>query len=253
MIKFFRKIRQRLLAENKFSKYLLYAIGEIVLVVIGILIALQINNWNEQRKQQKIEQDYLLSLQSEFNTNMDKINFSIAENETIIKGVNGLLNLFDNEVLDTVSNKYLNQSFRSVFGNQMKFRPSTGVLNDIISSGNLNIIKNQKLRQRLASFESSSEFFKLQENNTLAVKENLKSIIYKEGSVRKLAEELLNHHPNSISENINNKLLFNSVELENYLIDYLLLHESAAGTKFFGGLKNEIESILNEIKQELNK
>ncbi len=50
MIKFFRKIRQNLLTENKFSKYLLYAIGEVILVVIGILIALSINNWNERRK-----------------------------------------------------------------------------------------------------------------------------------------------------------------------------------------------------------
>lgn len=50
MIKFLRKIRQRMLTENKFSRYLLYAVGEIVLVVIGILIALQINNWNETRK-----------------------------------------------------------------------------------------------------------------------------------------------------------------------------------------------------------
>ncbi|WP_432410515.1 DUF6090 family protein [Rasiella sp. SM2506] len=53
MIKFFRKIRQRLVAESKFSKYLLYAIGEIILVVIGILIALQINNWNEGRKENR--------------------------------------------------------------------------------------------------------------------------------------------------------------------------------------------------------
>ena len=50
MIKFFRQIRQRLLRENRFSSYFLYAVGEIVLVVIGILIALQINNWNEERK-----------------------------------------------------------------------------------------------------------------------------------------------------------------------------------------------------------
>ena len=49
MIKLFRKIRQGLLTENKFGKYVLYAIGEIVLVVIGILIALQVNNWNENR------------------------------------------------------------------------------------------------------------------------------------------------------------------------------------------------------------
>ena len=83
--------------------------------------------------------------------------------------------------------------------------------------------------------------------------ENLKSIIYKEASVRKLAGELLNLQPNATSENINNKLLFNSVELENYLIDYALLHKSAAGTNYFGGLKNEIETILNEIEQELNK
>ena len=59
MIKFFRKIRQNLLLENKTGKYLKYAIGEIVLVVIGILIALQINNWNESRKLQKNINTYL--------------------------------------------------------------------------------------------------------------------------------------------------------------------------------------------------
>ncbi|MET6991632.1 DUF6090 family protein [Sediminicola arcticus] len=55
MIKFFRKIRQNLLTENKFSKYLIYAIGEIILVVIGILIALQINNNSENHKKQQFE------------------------------------------------------------------------------------------------------------------------------------------------------------------------------------------------------
>lgn len=55
MPKFFRKIRQKLLSENRFSKYLIYAIGEIILVVIGILIALQINNWNENQKARKAE------------------------------------------------------------------------------------------------------------------------------------------------------------------------------------------------------
>ena len=62
MINFFRKIRQRLLAENRFSRYLLYSIGEIVLVMIGILMALQVNNWNEERKQNKSEISILKSL-----------------------------------------------------------------------------------------------------------------------------------------------------------------------------------------------
>lgn len=59
MIKIFRKIRQKLLSENKFNKYLLYAIGEIILVIIGILLALQINEWNGQKKDIRILQNDL--------------------------------------------------------------------------------------------------------------------------------------------------------------------------------------------------
>lgn len=70
MIKFFRKIRQRLLTENKFSRYLLYAIGEIILVVIGILIALQINSWNEWRKDRTTERVILNDLAKNIEINI---------------------------------------------------------------------------------------------------------------------------------------------------------------------------------------
>ena len=70
MIKFFRKIRQKLLTENKFSKYLLYAIGEIVLVVIGILIALQINNWNENISNQLRFENILSELRDDLKTDI---------------------------------------------------------------------------------------------------------------------------------------------------------------------------------------
>jgi len=65
MIKFFRKIRQKLLTENKFSKYLIYAIGEIILVVIGILIALSINNWNENQKTETKIKNSLVELRND--------------------------------------------------------------------------------------------------------------------------------------------------------------------------------------------
>jgi len=65
MIKFFRKIRQNLLSEGKTGKYFKYAIGEIILVVIGILIALQINNWNQQRILEKQSQQVLLNLREQ--------------------------------------------------------------------------------------------------------------------------------------------------------------------------------------------
>ncbi|MFD2725701.1 DUF6090 family protein [Hyunsoonleella rubra] len=73
MIKFFRKIRQKLLSENKFSKYLLYAIGEIVLVVIGILIALQINDWNEQRKNQDKYQSIYTSVYADIENDLNDL------------------------------------------------------------------------------------------------------------------------------------------------------------------------------------
>jgi hypothetical protein len=65
MLPFFRRIRQRLLTDNKFSKYLLYAVGEILLVVIGILIALQVNNWNTAKDQERQRQNFLTDLGEE--------------------------------------------------------------------------------------------------------------------------------------------------------------------------------------------
>ena len=79
MSKLFRKIRQNLLSEGKTSKYLKYAIGEIALVVIGILIALQINNWNENRKQENSKQHLMLAIKKELATNKEHIEDYLKE------------------------------------------------------------------------------------------------------------------------------------------------------------------------------
>ena len=77
MIKFFRKIRRKLLTENKFSKYFLYAIGEIILVVIGILIALSINNWNEGIKRQALKGVYVRALIGDLQKDIDQLSIDI--------------------------------------------------------------------------------------------------------------------------------------------------------------------------------
>ena len=77
-------MRQQLLAENKFSKYLLYGIGEIVLVVIGILIALQINNWNENRKKMKLKASYEISLMNDLSLDTLMLGRLIDENYKIL-------------------------------------------------------------------------------------------------------------------------------------------------------------------------
>ncbi len=75
MIKFFRKIRKNLLSENKFSKYFMYAIGEIVLVMIGILLALSVSNWNTERQENESNVRLLEKLDNELQLNIDRLSF----------------------------------------------------------------------------------------------------------------------------------------------------------------------------------
>jgi len=96
MIKFFRKIRQKMVSQNKFSNYLLYAIGEILLVVIGILIALNINNWNESNKLIKREKSLLTELRTNLETNVINLENDIASQVKSAATIQYLLDHLDN-------------------------------------------------------------------------------------------------------------------------------------------------------------
>jgi hypothetical protein len=98
MIKFFRKIRQKLLAENKFSKYLVYAIGEIILVVIGILIALQINNWNQNRLLGKKEIQILKSFETQFQNDISQFDEGLAFYQGASNAIDIILHHLENDI-----------------------------------------------------------------------------------------------------------------------------------------------------------
>ena len=91
MIKFFRKMRLRLLSKNKYSKFLIYAIGEIILVVIGILIALQINNWNENTKSLKIEKTYYCKIAEDLQVDIRNIDSSLVTIDKRLKSTKRFL------------------------------------------------------------------------------------------------------------------------------------------------------------------
>jgi len=107
MIKFFRKIRQKLLSENKFGKYLTYAIGEIVLVVIGILIALSINNWNNDKKDKQAELKYLNQIRKSLQENNLILKERIVNDERTLKFGDQLYNHFKTK-------KELNDSIKQI-------------------------------------------------------------------------------------------------------------------------------------------
>ena len=148
MIKFFRHIRKKLLSENKFSKYLLYAIGEIILVVIGILIALQINNWNENRKNRELEQDYYCRILEDFKLTQELIEqSSIAVTQQIENGKKLIIDLHkSNKTRETILNDWL-----KVIRLQ-KFVPSDESYQDLLASGNLKLFKDVELKNSLAIY-----------------------------------------------------------------------------------------------------
>jgi hypothetical protein len=254
MIKFFRKIRQNMIKENKVSKYLLYAVGEIVLVVIGILIALSINNWSNNKQLRHTEQAYLLSLQSEFKTNLSKVNSTISKNKELMNNIEQMLTLFDSNVRDTISDKGISDIMYSIFGSSVSYQPSKGVLTDIISSGNLNLIQNEQLRQHLASFESTLDIFELQENGINSAKEEMIRLLNINGNIRKLLlDRGINFEHQSISDTVSNKNLFSLTEFENNLLNYYLSIKGANGSKVFGRIKKNIELILVDLDSEIKK
>jgi uncharacterized membrane protein YvbJ len=106
MINFFRKIRQQLLSEGRTGKYIKYAVGEIILVVIGILIAVQINNWNTEVQTKKIEEKYLTEIRNRLQSDLPDVNFNIDFNEQRLKSNEVVLSYLNKEIAYSDSLKY---------------------------------------------------------------------------------------------------------------------------------------------------
>lgn len=164
MIKKFRKIRKRLITKNlpalptgRFNKYMLYAIGEIILVVIGILIALQVNTWNQNRLDSKKEQQLLQAVQVKMQhnrfqakTGYDRYNSVLEASKQLIKMSTNQLSSIDQEELDyffhTLSKRFL-------VGNSNK----TSIYDEMIGSGQLGLLKSKELRSELTSLKANLE------------------------------------------------------------------------------------------------
>ena len=140
MIKFFRKIRQKLLSENKFSKYLIYAIGEIILVVVGILIALQVNNLNEQRKKQDLRENYINSLLIDLESDIVLLENQISTFNTELEVHTSLSKRLSSSdaTFDTIRN-IARYEFLPYFTPSNNLNLNT--YNALISTGNLDLIQ----------------------------------------------------------------------------------------------------------------
>jgi hypothetical protein len=163
MIKLFRHIRKNLLEEGKASKYFKYAIGEIVLVVIGILIALQVNNWNTEKNNKELGKNFLKDFKSDLETDIATLNQRIATNDSYIMNADSIIltlatknELSNNELLN-----FVNQNISLT--RESYFIPERTVIRQFEANSNGKLIASKKLKDKLFRYYSTTD---RNENNT---------------------------------------------------------------------------------------
>ncbi|MBN3521005.1 hypothetical protein JYB62_13430 [Algoriphagus lutimaris] len=170
MISFFRKIRQKLLQQNRVTRYLVYALGEIFLVVVGILIALQVNNWNEERKDRKREIDYLYRILSEIERDSASLHSSINLTSNKVEQGKRLLSLNKLDSNLTDSAQFIWDIF--LIGRGGSYSPYIPAYQELVSTGDeVNVIHNKAIIELLEKYLNRTN--------------GLESFVYREGEQRR--------------------------------------------------------------------
>ena len=242
MIKFFRKIRQNLLSEGKTGKYLKYAIGEIILVVLGILIALSINNWNEKEKLKVEEVKFLKNFKQSLIADIEFNNFRFEKYELTKESISILLNHIEQDLPYQDSLKY---HFGRIT-NTWTPKINTEVF-EALKSKDLNLISNDDLRDKLISYYSwSNNVLDAQINTYVQRIEDASSTIF---NTRFNALWNGNYQKYRVTKN------FDDLKLEMIPNNYNELKKDEVFIYFLRSLKNQfywdIEVIQNEINPKI--
>jgi len=148
MIKIFRKIRQQLLTQNRFTRYILYAVGEIVLVMIGILLALQVNKWNNNIELKQNELIFLDKLKDEINNNVKNIMRLDSLTGTYIKSFEEPFNNYYK--IKTVEDLLeLGEKFKSQW-HPLRF--TTTIYDEMVNTGRMYTLQNKVLQNQISEY-----------------------------------------------------------------------------------------------------
>ena len=162
MINFFRKIRKQLADDNKPLKYIRYAIGEIVLVVIGILIALSINNWNEEKKNRIKEKIILETILSDLKTNKELIEEGFIDYEERMNLSEDMANLFGKEHYK--KNLVLTDSIIYWSAEYTAIELINTSIISLATSDRLELLQNEMLQKQIVRYPTYIELYKERED-----------------------------------------------------------------------------------------
>ncbi len=234
MLKFFRKIRKNLLTENKFSKYLFYAIGEILLVVIGILIALQINNWNNGRIERKEEEKSYLNIKRQIIDDKNDLLKVIDYNDYFSRAYQYGIKIIMSGNRSKIDSLALVTMSLSQFSD---FHNSGNIYQTLVNSGDLKLLKNSKITSAVQKLETTYVFTNKLEN------------IHWELIINELSPELKGVIDYTTVKAVEPDKLY-SIELKNIFFEIIEL--TKLKNTIYKQALVEIDSITNYIDQELN-
>ncbi len=256
MIKFYRKIRQKLIAEKKIGNYLLYAIGEIILVVIGILIALAINDNHEQGTIRKKEQVYLAGLRSEFETSRLKLQNLTEVNKTSLDGARKIMEFVSDENA-VPDEKQFAELLYNTFAFDVSFNPNNSLLNEMINSGSLKDISNTELRKHLTNWLSTMEDIAKQEQELAMQREKVLAMFQSSDNSIRTILDLTGVYVQELGlparkNHISNLNLLTSTEFENNVLMFMLAILSTEDAHY-QPLMKDLNAILALIDAEIVK
>lgn len=154
MLTFFRQVRHKLLGEHRFSRYLLYAAGEILLVVLGILIALKINGINTRMVERQQEKEYLAAIAGNLEEDIRGLEYGLQRDSVHLNSYTRLVRAFSNESIRADREELMRTIHSSAVINY--FTPQTAVFEEMKSSGNLGLIRADSLRYALMEYYNLS-------------------------------------------------------------------------------------------------
>ncbi len=219
-MKLFRKIRQQLAAENKLAKYLRYAIGEILLVVIGILIALQVNTWNQERIAKIDEQSILKNIHSEFLENKKSIQVKLQESDKGFQSGKLLMILVGQDKAEIEKYNIDSLLFNSLESGTYKFSENT--ISELFQSGRLQLLHNENLINLIYEWSASKASSDVSnERVNLKIDNELVPYLQKKYSLKDIdMYGALKWKKKSVIE-IDKLQIFEDIEFENIMDDYL--------------------------------
>jgi hypothetical protein len=233
-MKIFRKIRQSLIKEGNFSKYLAYAVGEIFLVMIGILLAFQVNNWNTQQKKNKAESVSYANIKRQINEDKNVIIGNIDYNKLYLKQYEFATEIIeenDRNKIDTLGYITLNLTKYS------DVNRNSNIYQNLVNSGELNLLTNQEVIERLQRLEETYSYMNRME------KIHLDAIIL---GIATDLHVIMKYSDRSVQ--IPNKLY--GYEFQNHFLTMIWIMNEK--DEIYNRAVNEIDAITELIDEELN-